>query len=401
MNWYWGKKRMMQHVFIIGAGATPVGEHYTRTLTELSLDALRAALADVQPQPDPSRISALYVANAMGETLAAQAHLGTSLAASAGLYGIEALRIEAAGASGGAALHQAAMAVASGTHDLVAVLGVEKVTDKLQAAQDASMSLALNSEFEAEHGITLTAQWALLMRRYMHEYGYEADAFAPFPINAHANGVNNPDALYRFPVKASTYQKAGQIASPLNMLDCSTLADGAAAVLVASEGLARELGGPRVRIAGRSLATDRLALCERDDMLWLQAAHQSATSALRQANVTPTQVDVLDITDPHGIAAALVLESCGFVDRGTAPRHAADGGIAPDGSTPLATGGGYKSRGDAGGANGVYQVVELVRQLRGQAPSAQVDGARVGFAQCLGGVGATAVTHVLIHEREA
>lgn len=389
----------MQQVFIIGIGASPVAEHYTRSLTDLALEALRGAVGEVSPGLDPSRIGALYVANAMGETLAAQAHLGAFLATSAGLRGVEALRVEAGGASGGVALHQAALAVASGAHDLVAVLGVEKATDRLQDVQEASQALAINADFEAEQGITLSAQWALLMRRYMHDYGYEADAFAPFPINSHANGVANPDALYRFPIRLSTYQNATQIASPLNMLDCSTLADGAAVVLLASEGLVRELSGVQpVRIAGRALATDALELHNRSDLLWLTAAQRSTASALRQAKLTHADIEVLELTDPHGIAAALALESSGFVERGTAPRHAAEGGIAPTGATPLATAGGYKARGDVGGASGVYQVVELVRQLRGQAPSAQVAGARVGFAQCLGGTGATAVTHILVSE---
>jgi acetyl-CoA C-acetyltransferase len=389
----------MQEVHIIGVGATPVGEHYTHSLTELAIAALRSAFGDITPTPDPSHVGALYVANAMGDTLAAQAHLGTALATAAGLAGVEALRIEAAGASGGVALYQAALAVAAGIYPMAIVLGVEKVTDKLQAAQEASLALGLNSEFEAEHGLTLTAQWAMLMRRYMHEYGYEASNFAPFPINAHANGVHTPHALYRFPVKATTYQKAGPIASPLNMLDCSTLADGAAAVVLASDAIARELGQQSVRIAGRAMATETLAVHDRPDPLWSEAIHQSASNAMQQAGVTHADIDVLEITDPHGITAALVLETCGFVERGTAPRHAADGGIVPGGTTPLATAGGYKSRGDVGGASGVYQIVELVRQLRGEAGETQVADASVGFAQCLGGIGATAVTHILVHER--
>jgi acetyl-CoA C-acetyltransferase len=109
-------------------------------------------------------------------------------------------------------------------------------------------------------------------------------------------------------------------------------------------------------------------------------------------------IDVVELTDPHGIAAALALEANGFVEPGTAPSYAADGGITLEGDTPLATAGGYKSRGDVGGATGVYQVAEIVRQLRGEA-GCQVANARVGFAQCLGGVGATAVTHVLINDQ--
>lgn len=388
----------MQNVYIAGIGATPVGEQYTRSLMDLALESLRQAFVDIQYHITPSQVGALYVANAMGEALAGDAHLGALLATVAGFEGVEAFRLSSAGASGGVALHQACMAVASGVHEAVVVLGVEKVTDKLQDAQEASLSLATESDFEAFHGITVTSQWAMLMRRYMHEYGYEADAFAPFPLNAHANGTGNPEAMYRFPVKTSTYQKASQIASPLNMLDCSTLADGAATVLLVSERLMREIGHPPVRVAGRALASDTLALHDRPDPLSLSAVHQSTRKALHQARMEPADVDVLELTDPHGIAAALALEAGDFVARGTAPRHAADGGISPTGTTPIATAGGYKSRGDAGGASGVYQVVELVRQLRGCAPAGQVPNARVALAQSLGGVGATAVTHILVRD---
>jgi acetyl-CoA C-acetyltransferase len=109
-------------------------------------------------------------------------------------------------------------------------------------------------------------------------------------------------------------------------------------------------------------------------------------------------VQVLELSDPHGITAVLALEAIGFYERGSAPRHAADGAIAPSGRTPLATAGGYKARGDIAGASGVYQVVELVRQLKGAAGPTQVPGARVALAQCLGGVGATAATSVLVGE---
>lgn len=388
----------MNNVYIVGVGGTPVAEHYTRTLTDLALEALSVAITEVSPVVGPGDIGALYVANAFGETLAGQAQLGAVIATAAGLDGIESIRVEAAGASGGVALRQAALAVASGAHNLVAVVGVEKVTDKLDGAVEASLALATDSDFEAEQGVTLTAQWALLMRRYLHEYGYTDDALAPFPVNAHANGMSNRSALYRFPINADKYRKAGQVASPLNMLDCASLADGAAVVLLASEGMARELSQRPVRIAGSALATDRVGLYARQDLLWLSAAQRSAAAALQQASVTHADVDVLELTDPHGITAALALEACGFVERGTAPRHAADGGIAPSGSTPLATAGGYKARGDVGGASGIYQVVELVRQLRGAAGKAQVQEARVAFAQCLGGVGATAVTHVLVND---
>lgn len=384
----------MQEVYIVGTGQTAVAEHWDRTVADLAAEALSGALGEVAPE----RVGALYVANALGGALQVQSQLGAAIAGAAGLRGAEAVAIDAAGASGGAALRQAYLAIAGGLYDLVAVVGVEKVTDVLDGRLEAGLALAGDADWEAIHGTTATAQWAMLMRRYMYEYGYEAIDFAPFPVNAHANGATNPYALYRFPITVDKVRSAGLVADPLGMLDCSTVADGAAAVLLASAGFARELSALRVRIAGSAVATDSLALHSRSDPLWLGAAARSAAAALRGANVTTSDVQVLELTDPHGIAAVLGLEACGFAERGTGVALAREGGISPNGEAPLATGGGYKARGDTVGANGVYQVVELARQLRGEAGKAQVAGARVALAQCLGGIGATAATHILVAE---
>lgn len=387
----------MTNIYIVGAAATPVAEHYARGLADLASEAVRGAFTQV-PDLDPARVGAVYVANALGDRLAAQGQLGAHLAAAVGLGGVPALRVEAAGASGGVALHQAAQAIASGGVELVVVLGAEKVTDLQDGAIEAALALATDAEAEAIHGLTLTAQWAMLMRRYLHEHGLPANALAPFPVNAHANAAKNPQALYRFPISADKYHKAGQIASPLNMLDCSSLADGAAAVILASERVAHELPVPRIRLAGSAIATDAPALGARRDPLDLAAARASAQIALGRAHLGLGDVQVLELSDPHGIAAALALESIGYYARGEAPRQAADGAIVPAGRTPLATAGGYKARGDVGGATGLYQIVELARQLRGEAGPAQVANARVALAQSLGGVAVTAATTVLVAE---
>jgi acetyl-CoA C-acetyltransferase len=384
----------MQNSYIVGSGATAVGEHFGRSLADLATEALRKALGPL----DPGQIGALYVANALGEALGAQGNLAAAMADACGLTGVEATRIEAAGASGGAALRQATLGIAAGAYDLVVVLGVEKATDRLDAEVEAALALATDGPSEADHGLTLTSQWAMLMRRYMHEYGYAAEAFAPFAVNAHANAAKNPQAMYRFPISAEKFRVAGQIASPLNMLDCPSLADGAAALVIASERLARELPGQHIHIAGSALSSDSLALHSRRDPLLLAAAQRSAQAAMAQASLSHSQINLLELSDPHGIASALALEAMGFYERGSAPRHAADGAISPTGATPLATAGGYKARGDIAGASGVYQIVELARQLRGEAGPSQVADARVALAQCLGGVGGTAVTHILFAE---
>ncbi|MEN9936801.1 MAG: hypothetical protein RLZZ387_3380 [Chloroflexota bacterium] len=384
----------MPHVYIVGAAATPVAEHWDRTAQSLAAEAFAAALGPL----DPGRVGAIYVANALGAALGTQSQLGAAVAAAVGLPGVEAHAVEAAGASGGVALRQATLAVMSGAYDLVAVVGVEKPSDVLDGRREAAMSLAGDPDWDAVHGATLTAQWAMLMRRYMHVYDCRAEDFAPFPVGAHANGAANPSALYRFAITADKVRGAPMVADPLGLLDCSTVADGAAVLLLAGEGLARELGGPLVRVAGSAVATDAPALHARPDPLWLSAAARSSAAALRGARLSASDVGLLELSDQHGIAAALSLESSGFVERGAALRAATEGAFALGGAMPLATGGGCKARGDTLGALGVYQAVELVRQLRGQAGKAQVPGARVALAQCLGGIGATAATHVLIAE---
>ena len=384
----------MQPVYIVGSGQTPVGEHWERTLASLAAEALEGALGSFEPQ----RVGALYVANALGSALGVQSQLGAAVAASAGLGGLEAHAVEAGGASGGVALRQAYLAVASGAYDLVAVVGVEKVSDVLEGRLEQALALASDADWEALHGATLTAQWALLMRRYLHEYGYLAADFAPFAVNAHANAAANGAALYRFPITVEKLLASALVAEPLRMLDCATVADGAAALLLASGGLARELAGVRIRIGASAVASDTLALHSRSDPLWLAAAARTAERALRESGVALRDVDVLELSDGHGIAAVLGLEACGFAERGAGVQLAREGAIGLAGATPLASGGGCKARGDVVGATGVYQVVELVRQLRGEGGRAQVAGARIGLAQCLGGIGATAATHILIAE---
>ncbi len=381
----------MRDVMIIGTGATPVAEHWERSPAALIRAAFRAALGN----HDPQQIGAIYAANALGNALGVQAQAGAAVAAAVGLVGIEAISIDAAGASGAAALRQAYLAVASGTHDVVAVVAFEKVSDLLDDRREAALALAGDPDWEAIHGTTLTSQWAMLMRRYMHEHGYQAGDFAPFPVNAHANGAHNPLALYRFATTADKVRAATPVADPLGLLDSATLADGAAVVIIAATGTAHEMGHLGVQIVASALATDTPALHSRRDPLHLGAAARSCAAVIAQAGITHADLDLFEFTDPHGIAATLALESCGFYDLGTAPRHAADGAIAPGGTTPLATGGGYKARGDVGGASGLYQVIEIVRQLRGEAGAAQVPGARIGLAQSLGGLGGTAVSHVL------
>jgi acetyl-CoA C-acetyltransferase len=381
----------MTDIVIAGIGQTEVGEHWDIGLRELAFDAIQAAVKDsggLKPQ-------ALFVGNMLAPNLSNQAHLGVLLADYAGLLGIEAVTLEAAGASGGAALRQAYLAVKSGMIDVALVVGVEKFTDKIGSEVDSALATASDSDYEAVQGMTATAQAALLMKRYMHENQVPADGFAGFALTAHANGVANKNAMFRKAIKPETYTKAEMVSDPINMFDIAPNADGAAAlVLTRRDLLPTNYPNPLVKISGSASASDTLALHDRKDMLYFDTAQLSAGKAMKQANLTLDRISFFEYHDMFSIYAALQLEAVGFAIKGKGWKLAADNEIGLKGKIPCATMGGLKARGFAGGATGVYQAVEAAIQLRGQAEANQIANAQYGLVQSLGGPASTAVSHV-------
>jgi acetyl-CoA C-acetyltransferase len=320
--------------------------------------------------------------------------VGALIADWAGLGDIEALHIEAADASGAAAVHMGYLAVASGVADVVVACGVEKTTDADAQTAISAWASGTDADFEANQGLTMNALAGLLMRRYMWEFDVKPEAFSGFAVNAHANGANNPHAMYRSPISSQAYVKAGLVADPIGMFDVAPLCDGAAAVVLCASD---HVGGARqlpIRVLASSVATDRLAVHSRRDTLHLHAAAASAQRAYEQADVGAHDIDLFELHDAYGILAALSLEACSFAQRGKGTELAQDGSITLQGPIPISTLGGLKARGHPLGATGVYQIVEVVTQLRGHAGKSQVN-CDLGMAQNLGGSGGTAVTHIL------
>ena len=382
----------MSEAVIAGIGQTDVGEHYAISLRELALMALESAIQDAGGlRPD-----ILFVGNMYAPAASHQAHLGALISDYGGLDGIEASTIEAGGASGGAALRMGYFSIKSGEAKVALVLGIEKVTDQLGPGAEAIQTLGEDSDYEAVQGLTPTAQAALLMRRYMHDYKVTHDSFAGFPILAHANALTNPHAMYHNRVTLKAYQSADPISEPLTLFDTAPVADGAAALLLTSpEFLPAGYSQPLVRITGSSLVTDRLAIHDRPDPLAFEAARRSIERACRQAGVLPGDVDFFELYDSYSIYAALALEAAGFAKRGEGWKLAQDGRLNREGKMPIATFGGLKGRGNPGGATGIYQAVEATLQLRGQAGANQVKGARRALIQCLAGPASSAVAHIL------
>jgi acetyl-CoA C-acetyltransferase len=382
----------MADIIVAGIGQTPVGEHWDTSLRSLALHAIQAAIQDsggLKPQ-------VLFVGNMLASTLSRQAHLGALLADYTGLTGIEACTVEAGGASGGAALRQGFLAVSSGLVDVALVVGVEKFTDVIGPDLDGALASQLDSDYESIHGMTLTSQAALLTQRYFFENKIPADGLANFPLIAHSNGAGNQFAMYRKAISPDVYTKAESICEPLNIYDIAPNADGAAAlILTHRELLPSGFPHPVVRLAASTIASDTFSLAERNDLLSFAAAQASIQEAFQKTGLSIDQVDLFEYYDLYSIFAALSLEAAGFARRGKGWEFARNESISLSGQLPCATQGGLKSRGNPGGATGVYQAVEATSQLRGQAVANQINGASVALIQCLGGPASVAVTHIL------
>ncbi len=382
----------MSDVVIAGIGQVPVGEHWDITLRSLTARAILAARREI-PDLEPESV---FIANSMGSVISHQANLGSLVCDWANLLGAEGATVEASGASGGAALRLGYNAVASGYVNVAVVVGVEKVTDSVTSDLDPALTQTMEGDYEAMPGLTPTGQAGLIMRRYMHTHGMPVGGLAGFTINAHANGVNNPNAMYRKPIPREMYDSADMIGDPVNMLDVAPNADGAAALVITRpELLPKNYKLPVIRIAGCSIVTDSLALHDRSNPEVFKSAALSAARALRDAELQPEDMDLFELDDAYTIYSAIALEAAGFAEPGMGWQLARDGEIILRGRIPINTMGGSKARGNPIGATGVYQVVEAVQQLRGQAGRNQVKDARRAMTQCWGGPASTVATHVL------
>lgn len=381
----------MSEVIIAGIGAVPVGEHWELSLENLASRAMLAAMREAGVM----RPQAMYVGNLLASSLSQQANLGSRLASDTGQQGIETFTAEAGEASGAAALRLGYLAIKSGLVDSALVVGVEKYTDMVGPEVDAVVAQAADFDFESTQGLTPNGLAALLMQRYLEQYHAPRAAFSILPLLAHANAVHNPYALYRKVIDQAAYERAPLVCDPLNLYDVAPYADGAAALLlVGDKVLFRSRQVKPVRIASSAAAIDALALHDRPDPLAFNAAAQSLRKALQNANLDWNDVDMFELWDAASIYGVLTLEACGFAARGEGWRWLQENDLSPKGKLPLLTMGGNKARGFPLGAAGVYQAVEAVMQLRGQAGENQVPEARAAILQALGGPASTAITHI-------
>jgi acetyl-CoA C-acetyltransferase len=384
----------MTGVHVVGVGSTPFGERWETSFRELITEAGLDAVQDAGIEgPD---IDSMFVGSMSAGRFVGQEHVGALVADEAGLatQHIPSTRIEAADASGGAALRQGVQAVASGASDLVVVGGVEKMTDAPETEQSNTFAAASDQEWEAFFGATVPSLYALMARRHMEEFGTTEEQLAEVSAKNHGHGAKNPEAAYPFPIDASSVLESTPVAEPLNLFDCAAPVDGAAALVLASEETARELGAPPVEVAASAQASDSLALHSRDSLTEIASTREAARRAYERAGTQADDVDVAEVHDSFTIGEVLAIEDLGLFEKGRGQYGAEKGSTSLGGRIPVNTSGGLKARGHAVGATGVAQAAEIVTQLRGEADERQVDDAEVGLTQNVGGTGATAAVHL-------
>jgi len=377
----------MRQVSIVGIGQVPVQKAYTQSLRWLGATVVRQAMADA----GVDQVDALFAGNMLSDELQGQKHIAALIADEAGLYGIEALQLRAATATGAAALRMAYLAVASGEADLAVAVGVEKMSS---GGATPALAKALDAEREVPAGATLISKNAELMRLYCRQYNVPEDGLAHFSVNAHDNARYNPNALFKRHVSLQDVVASRIVVDPIRLLDCSPICDGAAAVVLAPRDQTHAYTGPPVHILASSVATDRFRVEDRPDPLVLEAASLSAQIAFQRANINKDDVNLFEVHDAFSIMACLLLEAVGFARPGEAWRLAADAEIGPRGRIPIATMGGLKARGHPIGATALYQTCEIVLQLTGRAGKNQVRNAQIGLLQSVGGAAATVLTHI-------
>ena len=362
----------MREVAIIGAGLVPFGKYPEKTLADIAWPAVKQAIEDSGIHK--KEIGAAYCGTALGGMMA-----GQRILKKVGLTGLPIVNIENACSSSSTAFREAWISVAAGVYDAALVIGVEKLT------KFGGGTLPLEKEdFEVSHGLVMPALYAMRARRYMHEFGLTEDQLAKVSVKARKHGGLNPDAQFRDPVTVEQVKQARPVADPLTLFHCCPSGDGAAAVVICSAEKARQHTTSLVRVLGSEINSGKYMTGFRD-MTSPEITVRGAEQLYEGAGVGPEDVDLAEVHDAFAIAELLYYEALGFCARGDAAKLLEGGETSLGGRIPVNPSGGLLAKGHPIGATGVAQIVEIVRQLRGQCGDRQVEGAKVGLTHCTGG----------------
>jgi acetyl-CoA acetyltransferase len=375
----------MRRVAVIGVGMTKFGKH-DRTSAELFASAAVDALADAEVEP--AAVQALYYGNVVGSETEKQLHMGPQAASVLGLPTIPTTRFEAACASSHAAFRHAVMEIAAGVSDVVLVGGAERVLNVATEDSTEYFAYASDAMWEQTLGLTFPGVFALIARAHMQKYGTTEAQMAAVAVKNHKHAVHNPKAQFQKEITLEQVLRSAYVADPLKLYDCCPFTDGGAALVLASEEVARKSRRP-VWVLASAAASDWMLLGDKRDLSRVPATERAAAAAYRQAGLSPKDVDVVELHDCFTIAEIVATEGLGLFEPGTGGAAAEQGVTSLGGKIPVNPSGGLKAKGHPIGATGAAQIAEIVTHLRGEAGPRQVAGARTGLTHTLGGNTAT------------
>ncbi len=382
----------MRDVAIIGIGETKIGELWDSSLRELGIQAGMKAIKDAGVAGED--IEKMYIGNMSAGKLINQEHIAPMIADYVGLDDVPAVRIESAGASGGMALAEGYVSVASGMNDIVVVGGAEKMTDVGDEEAKKILSSTADWEWESVFGATFDSLFAMMARYHMEKYGTTREQMADVAVKNHLNASKNPNAQYPRPIKREFVLGAPVVSDPLGMFDCAPLSDGAAAVVLCPVDLVDSYQGEPVKILGVGTGADHMAVHDRHEIGTMKATQAAVEKAYQMAELGPDDIDFAEVHDNYSISEIMAVEDLGFFDKGDGGPATERGDTALNSKVSVNTSGGLKAKGQPVGAVGINQAIEAVIQLREEAGERQVNDVEYGLTHNFGGTGASAVVHI-------
>lgn len=383
----------MRKVAVIGIGMTKWGELWDKSLRDIATETALLAMDDA----GVDHVESMYTGCMTSGLFIGQEHLASVLPDYLGLNPIPATRVESACASGGLAFRLAFMDVASGMHDIVLATGVEKMTDVTGDMATYALATAADQDYEVYNGVTFPGLYAMMAVDHMNKYGTTREQLAKVAVKNHENGSKNPFAQFPQKITVDAVLNSVLIADPLRILDCSPITDGSAAVILCPFDMAEKYAGgrPIIEVTGTGHGTDTIALHARVDLSYLKSTEVAAKQAYKMAGKGPNDMDLVEVHDCFTIAEIMVTEALGLFEKGQGGKAIDEGLTNYGGKIPVNVSGGLKSKGHPVGATGVAQIYEIVKQLRGDGGDRQVEGAKVGMTQNMGGSGGSTVCHIL------
>ncbi len=382
---------MTRRVGIVGIGHGVFGRRSDATVQELAFEAFAAALKDAgieRKEIDASVIGSVP-----------EYHKQRSLAGVVqeylGLVPKPTWLTEVACASGSAAIRTAWLSIKAGIHDIVAVIGCQKMTELSTPEILALMGRVGDVQWESVFGTTFPAYYALFAQRHMHEFGTTREQLFQVAIKNHFYGAKNPNALFRKEITLEKAMVSDKIASPLQVYDCCANADGAACVILACEERAMEISHKTVWLDGMGCATASMSVLRRPNLVGLPSAEAAAAEAYQMAGVTAEDIKLAEVHDCFTIAEIMAYEDLGFCKKGEGGKFIADRQSYIGGKVAVNVDGGLKAKGHPIGATGVSMTYEIAKQLRGEAGERQVPNADVGLTHNVGGIGQYCFVQVL------